>query len=150
MRSKLLFSLASGLCLSVLFSSSANAFGVINPIQLAVLAPPKSIDLGRSITGIIQGVITLTGDGEAKAELIAVQQQANTNADGTGDWSPNPSATGSTTATALTNGAYDYVKSEILNQTDLSKYKKLQDNLSRPTNVGHSQETCRSLRLPTH
>ena len=149
MRSKLLFSLASGLCLSVLFSSSANAFGVINPIQLAVLAPPKSIDLGRSITGIIQGVITFTGDGEAKAELIAVQQQANTNADGTGDWSPNPSATGDTKPTALTNGAYDYVKSEILDQTDLSKYRELQNNLSRPTNVGHSQETCRSLPFTT-
>ena len=149
MRSKLLFSLSAGLCLSVLVSSTANAFGVLNPIQSLQPTPLKSIDLGRAITGVIQGVINLCGDGDAKAELIATQVQANANADGTGDWEPNPFATGEIQTTSLTNGAYDYVKQEILSQTDLSKYKTLQDNLSNPQNVGHSQETCESFGFTT-
>lgn len=148
MKSKLLFSVASILCCSVLFSN----FLWATPVPTTHYKPkgPKwSIDIGRSITGIIQGVLTLCGDGDAKAELIAVQEQINENADGSAGWENVNEVSGSTTGTvadtALQSGLYGYVKSEIMDQTDLSKYGELQKNLQSPANVGNSQETCESL-----
>ena len=148
MRSKLLYSVASALLACVLSSSPVGATEV-PAVFVKPTGPLWAIDLGRSVVGIIQGVLTLCGDGDAKAELIAVQEGTNENADGTAGCSANAAtqaaATGSAGATALQNGVYSYVQSEILNQTDLSKYDKLQSALTSPENVGNSQATCESL-----
>ncbi len=148
MKSKLLFSVASIMCCSVLFSHSLSATW-IPPTGYKPTGPKWSVDIGRSITGIIQGVLTLCGDGDAKAELIAVQEQINENADGSAGWENVNEVSGSTTGTvadtALQSGLYGYVKSEIMDQTDLSKYGELQKNLQSPANVGNSQQTCESL-----
>ena len=149
MRSKLLLSVASALCVCALLSLPVQATPT-DPIKIKPTGPRWAIDLGRSITGIIQGVLTLCGDGDAKAELIATQEATNENADGTAGDSTNTAtltATGTAAATALQNGVYSYIKSEILDQTDLSKYSVLQSNLSNPTNVGNSQATCDSLHF---
>ena len=136
MRSKLF--VASVLCGSVLLSSAARA--TIIPENDAYKSmetgPLKAIDLGRSIVGIIQGVLTLCGDGDAKAELIATQEETNTNADGTAGEDANAattSASGKAGATALTNGVYSYVRQEILSQTDLTKYAPLKNAFSAPS-----------------
>lgn len=154
MRSKLLFSVATALCVSVLLTSPVQATWV--PVGVGkVDGPWWAIDLGRSITGIIQGVLTLCGDGDAKAELIAVQEGTNSNADGTSDDSTNTTTASSTTATgtagatALTNGVYSYIQSEVLSQTDLTKYSKLQEALSSPNGEGSAKETCESLGFTT-
>ncbi len=140
----------------LIFSASIVAFLFVSPVWADYADPihykPKgatwAIDLGRSIEGIVEGILNLCGDGDAKAELIAVQEGTNQNADGTAGWDDNAvTATGTAGATALKNGVYSYVKSEILDQTDLSKYDKLQSALSAPTNVGNSQATCQSLNF---
>ena len=152
MKSKLFFSVASIIVCSVLFSHSAEATWIA-PTGYKPKGPKWSIDLGRSITGIIQGVLTLCGDGDAKAELIAVQEGINENADGSAGWENVNEVSGSTTGTvadtAMQSGVYGYVKSEIMDQTDLSKYAKLQENLQSPQNVGNSQATCESLNWNT-
>lgn len=144
MRSKLFLSVATALLVSSLVLP-AKATEVGKTLYKPT-GPLFALDLGRSLVGIIQGVITLCGDGDAKAELIAVQQQTNKNADGTADDSDNGigSRTGTVTDTALQNTAYGYLKTEVLDQTDLSKYSELQQALSNPTNKGNSQRTCQS------
>lgn len=149
MRSKLLFSVTTLLGCCIFYSSSALAFGAINPALVMPMAPPKSMDIGRSVTGILQGILTMTQDGEVKADLIAVQTNINTNADGTGDWELNPNAKGSVTQTPLQNGAYDYIKTQLLDKTDLSSYKTLQTALSNSEYQGHSLATCETLGWQT-
>lgn len=143
MRSKLLISATTLLSFCVLFSSSVKASGTI--CILPKPSPAFSKDLGRSVTGIFQGILTLTQDGESKAELMAVQEQINNNADGTGDDTPNPCSDGSVTQTALKNGAYDYVKKQILDRTDLTTYGKLQTALSGSSKGAHAVSVCEEL-----
>lgn len=146
MRSKLLFSATTLLGCCVLFSSSVLGMGSVCHVPSV---PLNSKDLGRSITGIFQGILTLTQDGESKASLIAVQENINKNADGTGDWELNPNAKGSITQTPLKNGAYDYIKTQLLDKTDLSSYKTLQTALSSSEYQGHSLATCETLGWQT-
>ncbi|MBE6446575.1 MAG: hypothetical protein E7021_04150 [Alphaproteobacteria bacterium] len=142
MRSKLLISATTLLSFCVLFPLSLNAGGTpfIFPAP-----PPVASDLGRSITGIVQGVLTLTQDGDSKAELMVVQEQINTNADGTGDDTPNPCSDGSVTQTPLENTAYDYIKAQILDRTDLTTYGKLQTALSSSSKGAHAVSVCEEL-----
>ena len=157
MRSKLLFSVANILCISALLLNT-------NPASATFVTAHKfkpkgakfAVDLGRSLMGIVQGIITLTSDGESKAELIAIQSGTNANADGTIDETANTTVqsqttttealpTGTAGATALTNGVYDYVRSAILSPTDISIYSVLQQNLNAPQAVGNAAATCDSL-----
>ena len=143
MRLKLVFSAATLLGLSVGLVRFAGATPVDFPYKIKNWGPTYSIDLGRAVTGIVQGIIALTGDGAAKAELIAIQEQINENADGTAGWDTIP--TGMAEPTDLQNDVYSYVKRNILDQTDLSKYSVLQRNLSAPKGEGNARETCESL-----
>ena len=147
MRSKLLFSVASVMCGVMLFSSDANATPV-PPGLLHSTGPKWAIDLGRSIEGIIEGVIMLCGDGDAKAELIAKQEAVNSNADGSAGTTSTTTGTTSTTSsgkageTALTNGVYSYVQSEILSQTNLTQYTVLQNDINSPKAEGDATKLC--------
>lgn len=145
MRSKLLFSVTALLSLSVLFSQPVMSTPVDLETKIKPMGPKWAIDLGRSITGIIQGIMNLSADGNAKAELIAVQEGTNQNADGSAGWEPNQIPTGTASGTAFQNDVYAYVKSEILDQTDLSKYPLLQSNLNAPKGEGNARTTCEKL-----
>lgn len=147
MRSKLLFSVA-GILGILLISSSVQATWVL-PTDIKPTGPRFSIDLGRSLEGIVEGVINLCSDGDAKAELIATQENVNKNADGTAGWTPNPAsqAAGKAEATKLKNGVYGYVHDEILTQTDLTKYADLQKEIISPKAEGNARATCESLKF---
>lgn len=96
--------------------------------------PKSTVDLGRAISGIIAGVINLCGDGESKAQLIATQETTNKQADGTGDDEANAATTQQAViaASALTNGAYDYVASKLFSGKPY-KYGVLKNELgSKP------------------
>jgi len=152
MRLKLFSTVAAVLCVSMLYSQSVNAYGV-DPTHIKSTGPLWAIDLGRAITNMIKGILEMTGDGGYKAQLIAVQEGTNANADGTpGDEPTNNTAkanAASVAASQLKNDAYSYIKAEILDQTDLSKYSVFQKNLADPKNEGHSEETCSSLNWTT-
>ena len=148
MRSKLLFSVFGILCGTVVMASPAHS----SPAEATFIKPAGAmfaIDLGRSVEGIVEGVINLCSDGDAKAELIATQENVNTNADGTAGWTTNAAtqAAGQAAATALTNGVYDYVQSEVLSQTDLTKYADLQKDIASPKAEGNAKKTCESLKF---
>ncbi len=147
MRSKLLISAMTLFGMTVFVATSGNAFYAPPPLVMINkgMAPIKSVDVGRSVTGILQGVLVATQDGESKAQLIAVQEQINKNADGTGDETPNACSDGNLPEKSLKNGAYDYIKAQILDKTDLTTYGKLQTALSGSSKGAHAVSVCGEL-----
>lgn len=153
MRSKLLFSVTTVLCMGMLVSVSANATPAVPGVSLYEVSPWFAVDVGRSIEGIIEGIINLCSDGDAKAELIVTQEATNANADGTAGDSANTATTAAAAAattgkvegTAFSNGVYDYIHDNVLNQTDLARYSVLKTDLASPKAEGNARATCESL-----
>lgn len=88
---------------------------------LAVIPPPYWVtDRGRTITGMIAAIMSLSGDGESKAQLIATQEQNNKNACGGGgsadqtDTSQGQISPGSAGASEFSGSAFDYVNQTLL------------------------------------
>lgn len=121
MKKSLMFCCAGIFAASLSVSNPGHAVpGIpfLNPLD-AGASPTFQIDYGRSITGIITGVINLCNDGEQKAQLIATQEETNKQADGTEDASANSasqqasSGSGSASETAFSSGAYNYIKDKV-------------------------------------
>ena len=77
-------------------------------------------DWGRSIVGIITGVMELSNDGEDKAQIIATQEETNKNAcgsSGSADSTDTSSGTmnlGSAGASGFSGSAFDYINTTLL------------------------------------
>lgn len=91
------------------------------------LHPTSTVDIGRSITGIVAGIINLSGDGESKAQLIAKQENVNVTADGSYNSGANAAAAtyARAAATAFKDGAYAYINQNVWNQKTPYVYDKL-------------------------
>lgn len=92
----------------------------------------RAQDFGRTITGLITSIINLCGDGEAKAQLIATQEENNKNASGSGgssgstdtssgslsddDTSESDSGAGSAGASEFSGSAYGYINTNLLSK----------------------------------
>lgn len=88
---------------------------------LAVIPPPYPVtDRGRTIVGMVTAIMSLTGDGESKAQLIATQEQNNKNASGSSgsadqtDTSQGQISPGSAGASEFSGSAFDYVNQTLL------------------------------------
>ena len=76
--------LLSSIVCGCLFVSS---IGTASPVPVNYISAEgswKTADLGRSIMGIVEGIMKLCGEGESKAQLIATQEEVNKNACGGG------------------------------------------------------------------
>lgn len=109
---------------------------VIPPVVMP--APYWTTDPGRAIPGIIAGIISLTGDGESKAQLIATQEENNKNTSGSsGSAGSTDTSSGSLTNTMGSAGesefsgsAFDYVNAHILAKEGNVGYTPLKTVLS--------------------
>ena len=106
-------------------------------------APTFAIDIGRSITGLVTGIMGLCGDGESKAQLIATQEENNQNAAGGGGDSSSTNTTntldstvdsssskGTAGASEFTGSAFDYVQAYVLAKNGNVGYEPLKKVLS--------------------
>ena len=109
---------------------------------------PLTADLGagfygmadhfRSIAGLVASVIGLTGDGEAKAQLIAKQEENNQKASGGGGSSGSTNTSsgklntnlGSAGASEFSGSAFDYVNAYVLAKEGGITYEPLKNALA--------------------
>lgn len=82
-------------------------------------------DFGRTVTGLIESIIGLCGEGESKAQLIATQEQNNKNTSGSsgsadqtdtsqGTMSSGGSSLGSAGGSEFSGSAFDYINTTLL------------------------------------
>ena len=99
------------------------ANNMANPIPSpGVLA--RTLDVGRVVTNIVQSVIALCGDGEAKAQLIATQEENNQNASGEGGTTTTTNTSlgslteniGSAGDSEFSGSAFEYVDTVLLSK----------------------------------
>ena len=97
----------------------------------------KTADLGRSIMGIVEGIISLCGEGESKAQLIATQEENNKAAcGGSGSSGDTDTSQGTLTGTGkagdseFTGSAFDYVNENLLKKEGNVGYSALKSVLS--------------------
>ena len=90
----------------------------------------------RSIAGLVASVIGLTGDGEAKARLIAKQEENNQKASGGGGSSSSTNTSsgklnlGSAGASEFSGSAFDYVNAYVLAKEGGATYEPLKNALA--------------------
>ena len=118
-------------------------------------------DVGRSITGIVTSIINLCGDGEAKAELIAKQEEDNTTAgsggggsDGTSispdesdsEDTDTESETEDTTipASEFTGSAFTYIKAQVLDKQGNFGYEPLKTVLTSTSDLSALRQSLRT------
>lgn len=116
MKKLLLSSIFCG-CLFISFA------GKTSPVPVNYISAEgswKTADLGRSIMGIVEGILKLCGEGESKAQLIATQEEVNKGACGGGgssdktDTSQGILGTGSAGESEFSGSAFDYVNENLL------------------------------------
>jgi len=122
----------------------------------AVDEPPpwQLIDVGRSINGVVTGIIGLCGDGESKAQLIATQEEDNKNAAGSGGSSGSTntantldstvdSSTSAGTAgpSEFTGSAFDYVQANIFAKNGNVGYENIKKALETDVSRDQIRET---------
>ncbi len=115
------------------------------PCPDAVTCGAVAVDMGgaymttdtfRSVSGLIAGVISLTGDGESKAQLIATQEEDNQNACGGGGSAATTNTTtgqlnpGSAADSEFSGSAFDYVKASVLAKEGNVGYSALKTALA--------------------
>lgn len=111
--------------------------GLVDPEAAGYGTPWTTVDYGRSITGIIKGILEQTGDGEIKAQIIATQEGTNQNAGGsssggseTGQGSSGSSESsksesdsnsdpGSAGADEFVSATYSYVKTQLFDKSQV-------------------------------
>lgn len=77
-------------------------------------------DFGRTVTGLIESIVGLCGEGESKAQLIATQEQNNKNTSGSSgsadqtDTSQGQISLGSAGASEFSGSAFDYINTTLL------------------------------------
>ncbi len=104
------------------------------------IEPYVTTDSVRSITGLIAGIISLTGDGESKAQLIATQEEDNQKACGAGGSAATTNTTteqlnpGSVAGSEFSGSAFDYVNAEILANEGNVGYSPLKTALASAKN----------------
>ena len=149
MKSKLFLSVAGVVCASVLWAQSAGATGV--PAEhLKLTGPMWGVDFGRSIVNIVKGIMEMTGDGEERAQVIAVQEGSNANAGATSAQAVQEETMPTTkndvnAETAFKADAYTYVKGELLDKYGagfISQYEDLQKNLTQRKANSTAEAIC--------
>ena len=148
--------LISFLALSVVMGYSFQGYtdcGLMDPE--APMTPWTTVDYGRSITGIIAGIMEQTGDGEIKAQIIATQEGTNKNANGSGgggggsgsdsgseddsdsskntenqDEQVDQENMGKAGSSEFTTASYGYVEKQLFNKDQVVRYVPLATALS--------------------
>ena len=116
--------------------------------ETAPVTPWTTMDYGRSITGIIAGILEQTGDGEVKAQIIATQEGTNANVNGSGGGTSGSGTNSSNTSNDSTQNednqdnlgtagdsefsgaSYAYVKKQLFDKTQVVQYQPLVTALS--------------------
>ena len=126
-------------------------------------------DLVRSVVGIVNGILGLTGDGEAKAQLIAQQEENNEKAgsgnggssggSSSGDSSEDSSSDASSSdessssnnedtsvggASEFSGSAYSYVKTNLLDKQGNVGYEPLKTALTSASDSSSVRQNLRT------
>ena len=115
---------------------------------------PITVDVGRSLTGLVTSILSLTGEGESKAQLIATQEENNQNACGSSGsaGSTNTSAgtlntMGSAGESEFSGSAFDYVNAHILAKEGNVGYTPLKTVLASATETDALRSNIRKAVL---
>ena len=109
-------------------------------------APWTAQDFFRSVTGVIESIINLCGEGEAKAQLIATQEEDNQNAcGGSGSADSTNTSVGRLNPeivpdSEFSGSAFDYVNAGILGKEGNVGYSPLKTALAS----AQDEETVRA------
>ena len=130
--------LAGFLMVSLYSYASPTLYAGALPEGPAEKAPWTAQDFGRSVVGFLESIINLCGEGEAKAQLLATQEENNQNTSGSsGDASQTDTSTGKLTDTMgqageseFSGSAFDYVNTYVLSKEGNIGYEPLKTALS--------------------